>query len=174
MRYFLLEQDEDFSDVPYVKSWPEKFDVRKIKQNQSYRLPRRVLLEIHSNEHTVFSDVIVKPFLLFSNTARETVSIYESRIPYKQVVLLDVEYGLTSIYFLPVLETVDCLSPKSELNPGRTVIRHAIIEALKLPDRSIFKLGNTKGTHIVVRLDLAESLLRRNVRGINFREIEVA
>ena len=173
MRYFLLEHDEKFQDVPLLKSWHAQLDVRKIKRGQSHALPHRVLLEIYPNPSTVFSDVIVKPFLLLSDMARKTVSIYESRIPYKQVVLLDYDNGLTSLYFLPILETVYCLSTKSEISREKTVIYHPVFEESKLPTQSIFELGGLDNSFIVIRLDLAESLLRRGMRGIVLREVEI-
>jgi len=169
-----MECDEKCIDAPDIINWYDKLDVRQIKRGESYKLPRRMILEIQKNENTVFTDVVSKPFLLYSDKVKEAVDIYETKIPYKQIVLLDGKSLLTALYYLPILETVDCLSDKSELNRDGSVIRRAVLDKAKLPNRSIFKLGGVKSTYMVVRLDLAESILRRGVRGIRLKETEIA
>lgn len=42
----------------------------------------------------------------------------------------------------------------------------------KIKDYSLFQLDNVKGTHIVIRLDLLESALRRKMIGLCIREVE--
>jgi hypothetical protein len=174
MRYFRLEQDKRFTDIPYIMNGFNKIDGRKIRRDQSRSLPHRVLMELYPNPNTVFGDIILSPYLLLSEKAREAVNLYEQRLPYKQVVLLDSENALTNLYFLPILEVVDCLSAASEMNRGRTVIRRAVLLKSKLPSPSIFRLDNVDCAQIIVRLDLAESLLRRGVRGIKLRETIVS
>jgi hypothetical protein len=173
VRYFIIKQDEQCPDAPNIINWFGKLDVRKIKQGASHALPRRLLLPISSNPNTVFTDVVSVPFLLYSERVMRTVGVYESSMVYKQVVLLDGKNQLAELYFLPILKAVDCLSDKSELNRDASVIRRAVLLAHKLPDRSIFRLGEVNCVCTIVRLDLAESLLRRGVRGISLHEVEI-
>ena len=47
-----------------------------------------------------------------------------------------------------------------------------IIEKDKIGDRKVFKLAHKEKTIILVRLDAAESLLRRNVKGIKLTRVK--
>ena len=173
MRYFLMEQDEDCIDAPSIINWYDKLDVRKIERGLSGQLPQRVLLDIRENASTVFTDIISTPFLLYSKKVKDSVHIYEPKMPDKQIVLLDSTNHLTELYFMPILERFDCLSDKSELSRDGSVVLRAILDEAQLPDRSIFKLGGTSGVYTIVRLDLAESMLRRGVRGVSLKEVDV-
>ena len=173
MRYFIMEQDAEHNDAPNIINWYGKLDVQKLKQARSWEIPDRVLLEIRENPDTIFTDVISKPFLLYSKKTKDAVSIYESGIVHKQISLLDDQNLLTELYYLPILKSVDCLSDKSELNTDKSIIRRAVLDKNKLPRRSIFALDGLSSSYTVVRLDLAESLLRRGVRGVTFAKVEI-
>jgi hypothetical protein len=84
MRYFRLEQDKRFTDIPYIMNGFNKIDGRKLRRGQSRSLPHRVLMELHPNLNTVFGDIILSPFPLLSEKAREAVNLYEQRLPYKR------------------------------------------------------------------------------------------
>ena len=173
MRYFIMEQDEKYSDSPNIINWFGKINVQKLKQGQSWELPDRTLLEIRNNPDTIFTDVVSKPFLIYSKKTKDAVSIYESGIVHKQIVLLDDKNLMTELYYLPILKMIDCLSEKSELNTDKSIVRRAVLDKSKLPNRSIFVLDGLSSIYAVVRLDLAESLLRRGVRGITLRKVEI-
>ena len=42
--------------------------------------------------------------------------MYEPYIPYKEIILLDQKFQRMEVYYLPILEEVDCLHEKSEYN----------------------------------------------------------
>lgn len=76
------------------------------------------------------------------------------------------------LYHLPILKKIDCLLEESKTNLDRSEIKEAVLDYEKIKDYSLFQLDNVKGTHIVIRLDLLESALRRKMIGLCIREVE--
>jgi len=172
LKYFLLETNKLYDTAPDIVDWYGKIDVRNIKTGSSHLLPKRLLLSIAPNPDTVFTDVICHPFLLVSSMVRDTIKLYEPNMVFKEIILLDGANELSSVYYLPILPEVDCLSGESELNLDRSVIKKAVISLPAVGDNSIFKIAGVTGNYIVVRLDLAESILRREARGIGLEDIQ--
>ena len=64
-------------------------------------------------------------------------------------------------YHIPIVKEVDCLSEKTTYKYGRQIDRGILIKE-NIPDFSIFKIaGEIDKCRTVVRVDLAESLLKK-------------
>ena len=83
---------------------------------------------IHESESTVFTSIVDKPFPLVSAEVKEVFDMYEPYIPYKEIILLDQKFQRMEVYYLPILEEVDCLHEKSEYNLDRSLIKKGIID----------------------------------------------
>lgn len=173
MRYFIVEVNPAYQSAPVIINWYGKFDVRMINPKEHHKLPKRKLLMIQNYKNTVFTDIITFPFLLVSEKVYDVIKIYEPRTPFKQIVLLDSVNQAAQLYYLPILAVCDCLSEKSELNLDKSVIRRAVIEPEETQDKSFFRIGGVKNAYYVMRLDLAESLLRRDVKGLGLKLVDI-
>lgn len=173
MRYFLMKKDERYTDVPQFRDWFQQIDVRDITPLRSHKLAYRTLLQIVPYEHNTYPDILFSPALLFSQKMRDIVALYEKRITYKQIVLLDSENMVTELYFMPILSIVDCLTEESEYNLDHSVVTKAVLDQAKIPGKSLFWLDNVKSKHTIIRLDLAESILRRQVEGLVLIDVEL-
>lgn len=68
---------------------------------------------------------------------------------------------------------MDCLSEKTVFKHGRQIDKGFLIKE-NIPDISIFKIAGEIDKHkTVVRVDLAESLLKRRLKGVTLKEMEV-
>lgn len=74
---------------------------------------------------------------------------------------------------MPIFEEIEALSEKSEWNLNKTVVKKIILDKEKIKDKKIFKIKESEKTLIVVRLDVAESLLRREFKGMCLKRLEV-
>lgn len=166
MRYFLLKQDDLYSDAPYIKNWNQTIDVRNISLGGAHRLKHRILVELVPNRHVVFLDVLTNPTLMYSEKVKNVTELYNENIKHKQVVLLDSENMFSELYFMPILPVIDCLSDKSKFNLDHSIVQEAILIEDKIRGHSLFWLAGVKSKYTVIRLDLAESLLRRRTRGV--------
>lgn len=170
--YFLLREDQTYSDAPYLLNWYSLINKKHIHTSRAYMLPKRTLLFLEKNPHVVFTDVLTKPLFLISEAFQQLLEIYEPAVQYKDVVLLDRKSALSCLYYLPILHEVDCLNERSTFNLDRSVIKSAVLEAEKIKHYSIFRIGGLPSTNIVVRLDLVESALRRGMRGFSLQPVE--
>lgn len=172
MRYYIMKLEDDFSYAPSLTNCFLKFDARNISKEKGYLLPKRELLGIWASSQTVFTDIVTAPFLLVSEAVKEIMEAYEPTIKYKEMVLLDRDTPKYALYYLPVLDIVDCLSrEKTKFNMMGVTILEMALDREKIPDKSIFKLVNGTANYILVRLDLAESLLRRDLLGIGLTRV---
>lgn len=173
MRYFILENDPVFTDLPLLNDWGSKISPDLIRRGQSRRLPFRELIHVYPNQNVVFNGIIIKPFMLLTKEIKDIVSKYQSGIVYKEIVLLETKIEVSQLYFLAVLEEIDCLHESTVFNRVKTRIEKPVLIYETIKDHSLFEIAGTKSTHYIVRLDLAESLLRRGVRGLKLTQVEL-
>ena len=90
---------------------------------------------------------------------------------YRQIVYLDPDNKLIQLYFMPMLDAIDCLSEESEyVNESRAAFSKLVIKKAPIRDKSLFQIKNKTQRVIIVRLDLAESLLARDCKGFTLAE----
>lgn len=172
MRYFIIEEDRKYVNLPKLLDFHKKIDVRDLRQGSYYKIPKRFILRIQGSPDTLFPEVLVHPVFMVTEEIKKVLDLYEPNMNYKEVILLDQEYGKTEKYFLPTLDEIDCLTEESEFNLDHSVLNKIAIDADKTLDKCIFSLSGVKNRHIVVRLDFVESILRRNARGFSLRLVQ--
>ncbi|RDY32218.1 hypothetical protein [Lachnotalea glycerini] len=173
MRFFMIEEDKEYVNKPQIKNWIKTIAPRDLYMREYSKIPKRALFHIEPHKNTVFIDIITIPFLLISKKIYSVVKKYEPNLQFKEIILLDRKYAKAEEYFLPILEKKDCLTEKSEFNLDHSVIKRAVIDCEKTDDRCIFTFN--QGSNItVIRLDLAESILRREAFGFYLKEVEYA
>lgn len=169
MNYFLISKDEIYEKAPNIINWYE--DERLINERNLNLLENRKILKIRNEEKIVWTDIISNPNFFVSEKVKGVINKYDNKIKFKQVILLDVLGAEAEVYYLPLLKFINCLSEESEI-VGNT-IKRCVIKRDIIKDEKIFRIGDVNKRYIVVRLDLAESILRRETRGIKLEKIEV-
>jgi len=150
MEYYQLKEMER-NQYPYLKNWYDIINPRYLNRRLYSRIPECSIIEISSDEETVFADMLMQPFLMVSREFAEVVRAYDQSIPYRAVVLLDYLNHYNFIYQLPILEQV------SEKDRQKEQVLYQWIG------------GGKNETHI--RKDLSESLLRRRAVGMGLEQI---
>lgn len=172
MRYFLLEQDKGYTDIPVPLGWYEILAPGKAMESLK-KLPRRTIFKIKTGENTVFLDFMTDPVVMVSEKVKECLELYEPNIPFKEIVLLDRRKKMSRGYFVPFLTELNCLAEESEYTNWNYDLKKAVLDGSKLKDKAVFTVKGPQKLNIAVRLDAAESLLRRSVKGLMFKEMEV-
>ena len=160
MRYFIIDKDPLYITSPVITGWRNQFNkIEEIKDRSVFHiesnesLSKASLSAQVSIQKTIFTDIITSPFLLFSNEAFDIINKYERNLKSKTVAIVDLKNNTNAIYHLPInLETIK------------------ISENMR--DRAIFYCEIEEKTELVINLDLAESLLRRNLKGITLKQVE--
>jgi len=86
-------------------------------------------------------------------------------------VFLDSENQKSQLYYMPMPESIDCLSDKSEYaNEMRGAFSKVAFKRVPIRDKSLFEVKNETQRVLIIRLDLAESLLMRDYKGFVLSE----
>jgi len=147
MRYFMLTHEGN-NPFPRIVNWSKVLDSRKLSRQKYQELPSFIALDMEFSADGILPDIIVDPFLLLSKEAMEVVNLYDSTIPFRIIVLFDLERKTSCIYYCPILLEKTCCSGE------------------EIPLFQV-KIRDKKKT--VIRLDLAESLLERGATGLDLK-----
>ncbi len=172
MQHFLVEA-EIRNPLPEIINWYDKINPGYIDEMNAHKIKEWTLLEVNMNQDTIFPDILCDPFFLVSKDIAKIVNKYEPGIKMIGVNIFSEKYRIFLPYFLPILPVINCLSVQSEfVNEDIDISRGVIIEKETF-GRSLFQLAGIEAQRIVIRLDLLESILRREPVSIRLQEIEV-
>lgn len=126
---------------------------------------------VRDGKDIAYTDFIERPLLLASAGFTTVVRLYNKDYAYKSVVLTEAKSGAQKVYWTIDVPEAHCLSPSSEYNPDSTLRRVVICEDAA-QGRSMFRIKNIHWNIYVIRLDLAESLLRRKLYGFSLEALK--
>lgn len=173
MKYFHIFMEPTYVDAPCLHNWYNILDPRKICLEQAHLIPKRVTVQLVPNINLSFPDIISSPYFLVSEMVQELIELYQPHTIYKKIILTDLKYKHIQMYYLPIFETLDCLSDSAELNLDRSVIKKIVLDRKKIGRNHIFRIANVKGTYVIASLDFVESMLIREAVGISLVETEL-
>lgn len=143
--YFVLE-DQEGNPIPRIVQWQGKVDLPKLYREGYQSLPRMLTLDAETGMDFFYPDFLFCPVLMVSREAMEVICLYEEGMDFRFCALFDRRREEGNAYYFPVL-------PEEE---GHVLYRK--------------RKGN--GFEYRIRLDLAESLLRREASGFVLKEGE--
>lgn len=174
MEYFIISQDIAIPDPVQPVGILKVIDRDLIKPENIQKMDElAVQFEIKENSRAVYVDFIESPVPLVSDRLKEILSRYEERIFFKPVLLADIRNTRQDVYWLLVPDSIECLSDKSEFNKNGT-IKNLVLDERKVRFRKVFKVKGILENLIIIRLDVAESLLRREFTGIKLKKAETS
>lgn len=174
MKHFLMEMDKNYIHAPQIINWFEVFDVDKLHKETHFQVPLRTSLKIKADSEVQFTDIISHPCLAVSELVHDLLLKFEPNMIFKEIMLFDTKNQNAALYYVPVLDEVECLTEKCVYNLDHSELKEIEIDEQKVRDKSIFQLAGVKKRYTIIRLDLAEALLRRNITGMDLKEIRVA
>ncbi|MBW6410332.1 hypothetical protein [Clostridium weizhouense] len=173
MEYFLLKQDEEYTNAPVLMDVFNKLDIRNINLLKAHKIDDIVIFNVKCNDETEFLDILDRNLFLISEGMKKIIKKYNPRILFKTIPLIDLSHERQENYYMPIFEEVECLSEKAELNLNKTVVKKIILDKEKIKGKKIFKIKESEKTLVVIRLDVAESLLRREFKGMCLKRLEI-
>ena len=168
----MLELDENYTPPNLIRG-TEKLNPRIMKKTRWYHMPKYMIFELRQDMQRVFTDIIFHPCFMVSETVRKVIMLYEPYLRYSSVIVADREKKSSSRYYIPVLEEVDCLTDNSRFNLDKSVIYHAQAEESRIRGKVLVRVSRINCTCILIRMDLAESILQRHTIGIGLKEIDM-
>lgn len=168
MKYFIIERSKFYE--PNIINWYNKIDTKTIYKKD---VDSPIIVEMEMGQKVFFPDIICFPTFMVSKEVAEIIYFYENDIKFKEVILFDLKKRRNGIYFIPLLEAVNCINQKTEFNLDNSIIKRLVLNKNSIKEKTIFRLGEIRTNYIIVRLDLIESILRRKAKGIGLKEAEI-
>lgn len=173
MDYFLLRQDERYKNTINIKNIFKKLNIKNLNLFECNKINDILVFDLSDEINNQFLDILDNQIYLVSKEMKECLDKFNEDIIFKNVALLDHYNKKQGNYSLPIFNEIKALSDKSEFNMNNTVIKKIVLDSKKIQGKRIFKLAESSKTLVVVSLDVAEFILRRNFIGIKLERLEV-
>ncbi|MBU3218122.1 hypothetical protein LL033_22100 [Clostridium estertheticum] len=173
MDYFLLKQDERYTNTPRLIDVFKKINMKNLNLLNAHKIEDMIIFNVNADDNCEFLDVLDSQLFLISNELKKIIEKYNSDILFISLPLIDGLHDRQENYSLPIFEEIEALSDKTELGLDKRIIKNIIISKEKIQGKKIFRIKESTKPLIVVRLDVAESLLRRDFKGIKLERLQV-
>jgi hypothetical protein len=173
MQYFRLTQDVDFVHAPRIPELFRQIDWRDAVPEKCHKIADVTLFSITAKTPLDFIDLLDKPLFLVSRPLKDLLRLYMPALEWRIVIITDRERQAQATYHLPIFAPLDCLSAKSLQTPDNSRIKHLILTPLPQLYPPLFRVRHNMETIIIARLDAAESILRRKLRGLGLQQVEL-
>ncbi|AZK48565.1 hypothetical protein [Paenibacillus lentus] len=117
-----------------------------------------------------YRSVIELPVFLISEEVREILGQYESNLSYKTVLVTDQATYAQAHFCLIDVPQVDCIS-RTHSVIERGIIKQVVLDEGKINGHRMFWAAELPFPGLIVRLDVAEALLRHSMYGLSIRRI---
>lgn len=168
MEYFILKQDKRYINPPSIKDLYSLLRRKELCRKEEHKIPQRNIVFATSERKLDFLDVLDDQIFLVTDKVKKVISIYEPTAVYKTFCILNNRKNEYGLYYAPILPEVNCVYVTNGLGQKRTLL----LDRKKAGIHGFFRATGTEKETTVVRLDAAESLLRREVRGMVLEKIE--
>lgn len=163
-KYYQIEQDRNIANLPQI-NYLNNYIHKNIPTDTG------IQLYVEGKNEIEYPDLIERPLFLVSDEFKKVFRIYQKEYTYHAVVLTERIRQSQKVYWHVELPERDCLSDKTEYYKNST-FKKIVIDEEKAEESSFFKITNYMHTFYIVRLDFAESLLRRGINGFSLKGIE--
>lgn len=177
MDYFTLSQDLSFIHTVKInrdfipENWKREIAKGRSVEFEFGKLPSRPHNFLVDNQkENVYPDLIEAPLPLLSNRLKEIFNSFEKNIQCSCAILSDPVLRTQEIYWLFALERLECLGDGTEFYPDST-LKKLVLNRSLIGEHSVFRIHGIREKQIIIRFDVAESILRRPVVGIKLERV---
>jgi len=164
IKYFRIREDETIIDKPIFLDFR-----RTILKSESVENEENILYVKSTGKSIDYMD---KTLLLVSDEFKEVSKIYHEDYIYKIVILQEEGKASQRIYWnIEMPDESKCLTPSTTFKKDGTLDK-IVINEKEVEGLAMFRLKNRLQNSYIIRLDMAESLLRRSLVGFILEELE--
>lgn len=172
IEYFIISQDKRFIHAPILEDF-FKIAPRIIRKEEDImKMPDINFVYECSRYNVDFIDIIDDSIFLVSKMVRDTILMFTPKQKFKLFCVVNKYNHSSAEYYLPVFPVINCLSEETQFSNYHQLIK-LVLNKAEVKNYVLFKLKGIEKNTIVLRIDLAESLLRREVRGMSLKRVEV-
>lgn len=174
MDYFRLEQDKRLPFNIWIRRVMMLEGIHTAMRNDYSGLKDMNAVEVTGDSYGEYPDVFDKQLFLIKGGVKDSFDLHIPHISYKEFFLIDKTHKSYERYYAPVLPVIESLSEQSECSADKSVVARAVLRKNCLPEESIFQVGGVADRVIIVRLDAAESILRRSPKGTHLSHVDLS
>lgn len=145
-------------------------------KEQFQKLPQSIVTYFDYREDYEVADYIVAPTPMVSEGLRKVFAMYEPQMKFKSIqCYADNEkdiYKMAPAFYVYYIERTACLHKDAVIAPNGSVTQ-LILDKNRMNGRDIIVIDGIPEKITMVSLAVAESILRRNMFGIDFQEVEI-
>lgn len=172
-RYFFMDQDNTMLDMIGLRDFNIDGSRHIFTWEDRDQLNDITSLYLKEDGGESAPDFIKSPVYMVSDMAKKVIDMYEDDMEFKKIVLIHQAEERQMVYHHLLLREIAATDEATEYYPNG-MEKQLILNREKIGDHKAFLLAGSKVRLPIVSLDVVESLLRRKVTGVTFKEIEVS
>lgn len=171
MDYFIIAQDERADQQFRFAGLKSTNKIIEVTPDQADDIQDITIVFVEGQADSVYPDYIGKPVVLVADEVKKVLELHDPELVFKCAILSDPKHSMQKVYWLLLLPRVDCLSERTEFHKTGAVKR-IVIDQEKAAGHAIFRVRGLLEKHVFIPLDVAESLLRRELLGIRLEKVD--
>ena len=173
MEYFMLSQKQNIPNAIELNLKTDSSYKRRQIVEKQYADDVNDVSIVYTKDKKIsfYSDVIDIPTFLVSEKVKEVFLNYDDNIIVKCVILSGENSDTQKVYWMPLMDSIDCMSSETEFYKDGS-LKKLVLDKTKIEGKKIFRVANLKEYPVIIHLDVAESLLRRFLSGIDIIKVE--
>ncbi len=174
MDYFLLKTDNRCHNLPQLQL-PKELSPTRITKERMQKLGTASMVYVKGNTgmDIEYPDYFDKPLPLIADKFQRILQKYQPNMILHRVMLIEKESGVQKAYHLLMPPEIACAHEQAAGMEVAGNIQDFVLDVEKVGTQKIF-LAKDYGRQLLVRLDVAESILRREPNGIWFEPVKTA
>lgn len=174
MDYFIMKTDQRLCKLPQMQIPKELSPVGMTKEKIKSITTTSIVYVKESHGLSIdYGDYLEKPVPFIADKFQKILQKYQQDILFHRVMLIEKGTGQQKPYFLMMPPEITCADKDKSQYDAMGNVQDFVLDPIKAGKRKIF-LAQDYGRQLLVRLDVAESILRREANGIWFEPVKVA
>lgn len=170
MEYFIMRQDDRILHSPQLML-PKFLQPNNNTSGRIESVRKTEIIYVKEDSYNEYPGYIETPIKLISGKIKRIVSKYQQDIVFKPAILVEKESNRQEEYHIMALPEIECAADSSICDADGN-IKEFVLDEEKVKHLRFFIAKDCR-SYILVRLDLAESILRRGAYGIWFEEVNM-
>ncbi len=172
MDYFWIKEDKSYMHTPVITNLNDIVNRRAAMSLENALNIADINVGFARSQYPLdYIDVLDSQLFLVNGEVKKVFSIYERSLQFKTVCILNNLDGSSCNYYAPLFTKVNCLPDEYKAVRNRNKLINLIIRASDVEDHSVFKIASIDTDIIIIRLDVAESLLRRKIKKLTLERV---
>lgn len=172
-RYFWMDQDPSLMDSVGLRDFDIHGRRHIFTQEDAGKMNDITALYLNEKSGECVPDFIKSPVYMVSEMMSGVIDMYEDGLTWKKIVMIHKEESRQLVYYHLLLEKIEMMHSLTEYYPNG-MEKRLVLDQKKVGYHKVFLSADSKVKLPIVSLEVVESLLRRHVTGVTFKEIEVA